>query len=296
MPKVLQISKSKKRRKLLKGKPVRPNAAILARYKKKIKSMTREMIKDCNARVINFFRKGYVDDFLEETKDVVQVKFTFDEKSPASSARLMMASIGAKYSKVFTVKSTSYAEWMAKKVNEDSATRVLGSIQEMTGKYDLDKIKNTKMIQEYMKNAINQSVGLIRNIETEYVSKLEGIVYRSLTGGGDQDIEEKLSKLGGMTERRAAGIAKDQITKAYSNLNIARYVAVGIKKYEWIHSQGSQHPRRLHIDVLDGNVFSIDNPPVIDERTGERGIPGQLSFCGCTAAPVFDLEEGEEEE
>ena len=37
---------------------------------------------------------------------------------------------------------------------------------------------------------------------------------------------------------------------------------------------------------MSGKVYRLDDPPVIDARTGERGLPGQAIFCRCTMQPI----------
>jgi SPP1 gp7 family putative phage head morphogenesis protein len=98
-----------------------------------------------------------------------------------------------------------------------------------------------------------------------------------------------LQEYEGVTLRRARNIALDQTRKAYNNINKGRMQAIGVQKFEWVHSGGGQKPRELHIE-LDGQVFSFDDLPVIDERTGERGIPGQAINCRCTMVPVIEFE------
>lgn len=52
--------------------------------------------------------------------------------------------------------------------------------------------------------------------------------------------------------------------------------SAGVKKFQWLHSAGGRDPRPLHINDypsgLNGGIFSFDDLPVIDEKTGERGI------------------------
>ena len=38
---------------------------------------------------------------------------------------------------------------------------------------------------------------------------------------------------------------------------------------------------------MNGYVFPIDFPPIIDRKTGERGYPGQLINCKCHMEPVY---------
>jgi uncharacterized protein with gpF-like domain len=66
---------------------------------------------------------------------------------------------------------------------------------------------------------------------------------------------------------------------------------IGIKKFKWRHSGGGAHPRPLHRNVLNGNIYSFDDPPVIDEKTGQRGFPGQLINCRCVMISVIEFDE-----
>ena len=86
----------------------------------------------------------------------------------------------------------------------------------------------------------------------------------------------------------AKNVALDQTRKAYQSMNAERMRAAGVKSFEWIHSGGGQKPRPDHV-AMSGNVYRYDNLPVIDKRTGERGIPGQAPNCRCTARPVLDF-------
>ena len=73
-----------------------------------------------------------------------------------------------------------------------------------------------------------------------------------------------------------------------TNFNLDLYNQMGVKKFEWVHSHGAKEPRELHLR-LDGQIFDISNPPVIDNKTGQVGYPGQLINCGCVMKGVFDV-------
>ena len=84
-------------------------------------------------------------------------------------------------------------------------------------------------------------------------------------------------------------IARDQTRKVYNSVNRARMQEMGMRKFEWVHSGGANEPRPLHVSY-NGQVFDFDDPPIIDERTKERGFPGQAVNCGCVMRPVFVFE------
>ena len=47
--------------------------------------------------------------------------------------------------------------------------------------------------------------------------------------------------------------------------------------------------RELH-KQLNGQVFRFDDPPVIDERTGQKCLPAQTYNCRFTFSPVINGE------
>jgi len=98
-------------------------------------------------------------------------------------------------------------------------------------------------------------------------------------GRGAADIKEGLTNQLGVNDRRATRIAIDQTRKITTAMNYERSKALGVKKFKWLHSGGGAEPRPLHKNTLNGKIFSYDDLPVIDEKTGERGLPGQLINC-----------------
>ena len=149
--------------------------------------------------------------------------------------------------------------------------------------------------QERITAATAENVGLIKSIQQQYHERISQLVLRSASTGGNgaQDIFESIRHYDDMTDKRARLIAVDQTRKITTALNVERAKSVGMKKWEWVHSGGSTEPRRLHVQY-DGQIFDYDNPPVIDDRTNERGFPGQLINCRCTMAPVLELGDAED--
>jgi SPP1 gp7 family putative phage head morphogenesis protein len=109
----------------------------------------------------------------------------------------------------------------------------------------------------------------------------------------------ELQKYSVQSQRKVHLLALDQTRKAYNTINKQRMQAVGVKKFEWVHSGGGAHPRQSHIR-MSGNIYSFDDLPVINEEQVERGyespqrgIPGQAINCGCTMIPIIVFENGE---
>jgi len=109
------------------------------------------------------------------------------------------------------------------------------------------------------------------------------------TGNGMQDLLPYLEKAKGISKRRAKIIAYDQTRKAFNNVNKAKMQKLGIKEFEWLHTGGSNEPRKHHIK-LSGQIFSFDNLP-FSEDNERRIYPGSEINCRCRAIPVIKFDE-----
>lgn len=136
----------------------------------------------------------------------------------------------------------------------------------------------------------------IKLVPQKYLDQIAGDTMRSIsTGRGLADLVPQLEKQKVEKRRWAQNVAMDQTRKVYNAVNKERMRSVGIKRFEWVHSGGSNQPREYHKFELNGQIYDIDNPPIIDKRTGERGYPGQLPYCRCTMRPVIEFDDEQEE-
>ena len=152
-------------------------------------------------------------------------------------------------------------------------------------------------LSEALTAAVAENVQLIKSIPQQYLTQIQGAVMRSIQPGGNglQDLIPVLKAQKGITERRARNIALDQTRKTFNAANTERMQALGVKKFEWIHSGGGAHPRKDHIE-MSGNIYSFDDPPVIGVMYGAevRGFPGDLPNCRCTMRPVIEFDDDAE--
>lgn len=261
----------------LKGAPLHNNAAVEHRYASKlsklIEKMTRETMREIEALYKTPHAKNY-----------------FTDASPASQARILMSALQIKFENMFGRDAGIIAGGVINDIDKASVSALNASLEGIAGaKFTV----NTKIIsanlKETMKASIAVNAQLIKSIPNEYINKVSGAVYRSITSGqGMADLRPQIQAIGGMTERKAKNAALDQTHKAYNAINADRLQKAGVKKFEWVHSGGGRHPREDHI-AMDGQIYSYDNLPVIDKNTGERGLPGQAVNCKCTQAPVFSF-------
>lgn len=129
-----------------------------------------------------------------------------------------------------------------------------------------------------------ENVALIKSIPDTYFGDVEKVLTRGLNAGQRApaiaaELEERL----GVAEDRARLIARDQVGKFFSSLNETRHRGLGLNRYVW-RTSNDERVRPEHAE-LNGQVFSYDDPPVVD---GEAVNPGDAILCRCWADPVLD--------
>lgn len=266
----------------LRGTPLHHNASIAARYQRQIDSIVQKMIKGTIKEIKTLYKS-----------DTSKEYFAMDA-SITSQSRILMNSLYKKFNEMFGRSASLFADDMVSSANKQSMSSLSSSLSQITGGMTVNTKVMSADLHETMKASIRQNVSYITSIPDTYLTQVEGSVMRSITSGqGLYDLIPELERIGDITERKAKNLALDQTRKAYNSINTDRMKKVGVKKFEWLHSGGGLHPRQDHIE-LSGQIFSFDNLPIIDKKTGERGIPGQAPNCGCTMIPVITFDDEEE--
>ena len=150
---------------------------------------------------------------------------------------------------------------------------------------------------------VAENVSLIKSIARESLTQVEGVVLRSIEDGHDlETLTERLHKQFGVSERRAAMIARDQTNKATNNLSRQRLLSYGVTKGVWMHTSAGKTYRETHeLDHTHGGM----NGQEYDIREGcfdpnpnvSRNIqPGELVNCRCVCRPLIPMLSEEETE
>jgi uncharacterized protein with gpF-like domain len=219
------------------------------------------------------------------------------DASIASQARILMGAMRDKFTSLFAQLATDAATQMVQRASKDSAQKLGISLKEMSGQLTLKTDVFNGALRDTLKATVAENVSLIKQkLVTSYFDKVEGQVYRSIaSGNGLADLKPQLEEYGVKTRNWAKNVSLDQTRKAYNNINAQRMQALGVKEFEWVHSGGSNHPRKYHRDVLSGKIFAFDNLPHLDgPNKGERGMPGQAPYCRCIMRPIFKFDDEDE--
>lgn len=136
---------------------------------------------------------------------------------------------------------------------------------------------------------VADNVSLIKNLGDDQIARMEGIVKRGLRSGlRSEVIAKQIREAFGFARRRAAFIARDQVSKLYGELTRSRQQQVGINKYRWSMSR-DERVRPGH-RRLEGTIQSWSKPPVVDAKSGRREHPRGDFRCRCDAIPeIGDL-------
>lgn len=226
---------------------------------------------------------------LTELSDDFNDGATMDA-SFASQTRIWLNRLKRKWEKIFNQQAAGIADRFITQVDNNSRRDLDASLKQLSGGLTIKTPELPESLKDRITAATAENVALIKSIPQQFHYRIEGAALRSISQGGEgsKSLLDEIRAIGGVTEKRAQFIAVDQTRKITTAVNSERMKSAGIRKAVWHHSAGSAEPRKLHLR-LDGQVFDLDNPPVIDERTGERGLPGQLPNCKCFMTPVIDF-------
>lgn len=288
--KSFKISKKKELKPLMKGYPLSPNASIVAKYKERLKKLASRMTRETERVLARFFKGDLSEDYFKEQDSLESEQRVVLDESISSQARILISKLKKKYKKIFVEKADLYADDMIRESNKVNKKSVELSFKLLSGGLGIKTAIASEGLSEIMKSSKIENISLIESIYGQYFMNVDGDVMRGISSGTTTQINENIFKRGSITERRAGNIANDQTRKVYNNMNKQRMQSQGLNKFIWRHSSGGQFPRQDHID-MDGNIYSFDDLPVIDRRTGEKGIPGQAINCRCFMVPVIEFED-----
>ena len=230
-----------------------------------------------------------VAEFEREIERVLRVeKYGAMDASLVSRLAAIFSDLDDKWARRFAQAARKLTDRMTERVDTASRNNLNSSLRDVAGDLTLSAPKRPADLVDKMAAATVENVALIKSIPTQYAERIQSSVMSSVqTGGkGSAQILKEVRHIGQSTEKRAQLIARDQTRKITSAMNAARAQAVGVEEFEWVHSGGSNDPRPEHV-AMNGKIYRYDDPPIIDPKTGERGMPGQLINCGCTARPII---------
>ena len=205
---------------------------------------------------------------------------------------------------VFDIEAERLAQNFAERVVRYTAMEYRKAAKGLKGKRAVKTdMLTTKKSARAVRRIVRETARLIRSIPRKYLKKVDAAIeaYNDgmLRNGG---FDARMEELERQCFTRVNIIAHDQNNKATESLMLLRMDEDGVRLVKWCHSHLSEKPREYHLRKWDGHtgkrngkpnglngyIFDISKPPVIDKKTGERGFPAQLINCKCFLVPVED--------
>jgi SPP1 gp7 family putative phage head morphogenesis protein len=265
----------------LRGSKLSMNIGTEAAYNKRLQSLVTRMTKSLK-REIN--------------KALVAHFNTAQDSSIISKVRMVINKLEREFNKEFRSRADRLSKNMLSSVNKDSTKALHNSLKDLSGGLSIKTSAVTEGVSDVLTAAVAQNVGLIKSIPSEYFTQVRTQILNSIMNPDNKGLSDLRDSINGVlsdrykrVRNRAHQIATDQTRKAYNQINAAKMTSMGIEYFEWVHSGGGKTPRPYHRDVLNGKTFKISEPPIIDQNTGERGLPGQAINCRCTMIPSIPL-------
>jgi len=279
-PRVARVTASES-----KGHALAYPAGVAERYRAQLRVMIRQMAVATMREVKKHYPEPVAEDALPEG---VVVSMDADIPGPMDSA---LDRILSRFQKMFDSQAPEISGKLATEADKASTVAVKSSLKEASANVTVPtSVLQSGAVADVWKASVAENVDLIKSVPGQYMQRIKNQVTDGITKGrGIADLLPELQNIQGMSDRRAKLIAYDQTRKAYASYSLTKMAGAGVKKFEWLHSGGAAEPRRDHI-AMSGNIYRFDDPPIIDQRTGERGFPGQAINCSCRMLPVVEDE------
>ena len=128
---------------------------------------------------------------------------------------------------------------------------------------------------------------VIKDFAEERIPEMRRKIQELVLQGYRMDkVQELLQKEYGFMAKKAKFLAQNETTIMLSEYKKVTYPQMGFNKFIWkTIMDGKERP--LH-KALNNTVWSYDDPPIIDERTGQKGLPGATYNCRCEQVPFAD--------
>lgn len=140
----------------------------------------------------------------------------------------------------------------------------------------------------------------VKNFKAKEISKMrEDILKMRERGERVETVEKYLQDRWKVGKNKAKFLARNECGLASTVLKATYYQEMGCTHYFWLKSH-SDEKRPLHLElakeennqygIAGRNIFSFDDNPIIDEKTGQRGLPQTIYNCGCNFAPIKNVD------
>ena len=158
-------------------------------------------------------------------------------------------------------------------------------------KLNLDEVVIDKRAKKIAEDYTYNMDYWVKNWKAKEITVMRrDVLEMTQNGARTETIKKYFMNRWGIAERKAEFLARNESGIASSVLKATHYQDMGCTHFKWLRST-SKEKRELHLEyaketgnkygIGGTNIFAFDNPPIIDERTGQRGLPQQTYNCSC---------------
>lgn len=156
----------------------------------------------------------------------------------------------------------------------------------------VDAVTIVPKMTEEQKNVLSADYSMnldlsIKNFTNEEVLKLRELIQKeAFAGKRAETIAKTIEARFGISRRKSQFLARQESSLLLSNYHKIKSQSIGSKRFRWSTS-GDERTRHDHA-ILDNKVFNWDTPPIVNLKTGKKGLPGTDWNCRCQAISLID--------
>lgn len=147
-------------------------------------------------------------------------------------------------------------------------------------KLEIDNIELDEQTKKIASDYVYNMRYWVKNWEAKNTIKMrEDVLNMVQKGARVPEIEKYFLKRWKIAGDKAYFLAKNESHLAASTIIKTQYEKIGSNRFRWGRSS-AREKRELHKEYY-GKIFYFDNPPIIDEKLGIKGLPRQIWNCLC---------------
>lgn len=153
---------------------------------------------------------------------------------------------------------------------------------------DIDAVTtlSKKTVKDIAENYTNNMQLYVSKFAQKRIPEMRRKVMVAVLAGYREDfVMDMLQKEYKIAKDKAKFLAQNETSILMAHLKKNLYKEMGFTHFRW-HAIMDAKVREEHAH-LNGTVWAFSNPPIIDERTGQKGLPGETYNCRCGLTPVM---------
>lgn len=165
-------------------------------------------------------------------------------------------------------------------------------------KYKIDGYELNKISEDIAKDYIYNMNFWAKKWEVKNIIEMRKAIADFVQKGKRaNEIQSYFEKRWKIAKNKAKFLADNESRLAGSIIQATQYQKLGCTQFKWGRSS-SKEKRKLH-ETYYGKIFDFNNPPIIDENLGIKGLPRQIWNCKChmlIVPPDIDITIQKQEE